>query len=78
METNNTHSEILAALNNLEAAFDNWYCNSGYLCECVDQLKQAENQEMSREVSRLNQLLAASIQARAIINKAKASHNFQG
>lgn len=67
---NTTNKNALEALKQFEAAFDNWYSNSGYMCECMDSLKQAENQAMLKEVAALRGLVAASIRARNVIARA--------
>jgi hypothetical protein len=69
----NNHEALLGALKAFEGAFDHWHSNSGYLCECLDRLKEAENQGLKAEVARLHNLLARSIEARQAIARAEST-----
>lgn len=71
MKNDTQQTELLDALKNLEAAVDLWFSNSGYLCMCLDELKEAENPETKAEVYRLQALVGRSIEARRGIAKAE-------
>ena len=58
---------VADALKNLEGCFDRWYCDSEYLCECIDKLKSKHTSELQNEVLRLQNLLVASISARTAL-----------